>query len=43
MDAAVKGERQLQHVLEIIGQHRQAAAMRQPVGIERDQRAATRW
>ena len=40
MGIAVIGERQLQHVLEIAGQHDVAAAVRQPVGVERDQRAA---
>ncbi len=40
MDAAVIAERQLQDVLEIVGHHRVAAAVRQPVGMQRDQRAA---
>ena len=40
MGAGVEGQRQLHDVLEIIGQHRLALAVRQPVGMERDQRAA---
>ena len=40
MGAAVEAERQLQDVLEIVGHHRVAAAVRQPVGVQRDQRAA---
>ena len=36
MDAAVEAERQLQDVLEIVGHHRVAAAVRQPVGMQRD-------
>ena len=40
MRSAVVGERQLQDVLEIVREHREPAAMRQPVGIERNQRAA---
>jgi hypothetical protein len=39
MLAGMVGERQLQHVLEIIGQHQIAALMREPVGEPRDQRA----
>ena len=35
-----KEMRQLQHVLEIVGQHRLLAAVREPVGMERDQHAA---
>jgi hypothetical protein len=35
MGAAVIAHRQLDDVLEIFGQHPLAAAMRQPVGIER--------
>ena len=38
--AAVKAERQLQDVLEIVGHHHVAAAVRQPVGVQRDQRPA---
>ena len=37
---AMIGERQLQDMFEIACQHRKAAAMRQPVGKERDQRSA---
>jgi hypothetical protein len=37
---AVIGERQLQDMFEIFCQHRKAAAMRQPVGKECDQRSA---
>ena len=40
MDAAVEAQRQLQDVLEVVGHHRVAAAMRQPVGVQRDERAA---
>ena len=40
MGAAVEGDRELQHVLEIVGEHRLLAAMREPVGMERDQHAA---
>ena len=40
MGIAVIGQRQLQHMLEIAGQHDVAAAVRQPVGIKRDQGAA---
>ena len=40
MGAGVEGQRQLHDVLEIIGQHRLALAVRQLVGMERDQRAA---
>ena len=40
MGAGVEGQRQLHDVFEIIGQHRLALAMRQPVGVERDHRAA---
>ena len=40
MGAAVEAERQLQDVLEIVGHHRVPAAVRQPVGVQRDQRAA---
>ena len=40
MGAGVEGQRQLHDVLEIIGQHRLALAVRQPVGMERDHRAA---
>ena len=40
MDVAVKGEREFEHVLEISGEHRVAAAMGEAVGIEGDQRAA---
>ena len=39
MLAGVIGERQLQHVLEIIRQHQVAALMRQPVGEPGDDRA----
>ena len=42
MGAGMVGERQLQHVLEIIGQHQVAAAVRQPVGEPRDQRGRRR-
>ena len=40
MRAAMEGERQLQHVLEIVGQHGLAAAMGEPVRVQRDQHAA---
>ena len=40
MGAGVEGQRQLHDVLEIVGQHRLALAVRQLVGIERDERAA---
>ena len=40
MGAGVEGQRQLHDVLEIVGQHRLTLAVRQPVGMERDQRAA---
>jgi hypothetical protein len=40
MDAAVKAERQLQDMLEIVGHHRVAPAVRQPVGMQRHERAA---
>ena len=40
MGAGVEGQRQLQDVLEIVGQHRLALAVREPVGMQRDQRAA---
>ena len=40
MGAGVESQRQLHDVLEIIGQHRLALAVRQPVGVERDERAA---
>ena len=40
MDAAVEAERQLQDVLEVVGHHRVTAAVRQPVGVQRHQRAA---
>ena len=33
MRAGMVGERQLQHVLEVIRQHHVAAPMRQPVGV----------
>ena len=38
--AAVEIERQLQDVIEIAGHHHMALTMRQPVGIQRHQRAA---
>ena len=38
MRAGVIGQRQLQHMLEKIGQHEVAAAMREPVGEPGDQR-----
>ena len=40
MGAAVEAERQLQHVLEIVGEHDLAALVRELVGIERDEGAA---
>ena len=40
MGAGVKGQRQLHDVLEIIGQHRLALAVRQLVGMQRNGRAA---
>ncbi len=40
MPRAMKGERQLQHMLEIIAEHAVALLVRQPVGIECHQRAA---
>ena len=40
MGAAMKRYRKLQHVLEIVGQHRLLAAVREPVGMKRDQHAA---
>ena len=40
MRAAVERERQLQHVLEIVGEHGLAAAVREAVGMQRDQHAA---
>ena len=40
MGAGVIAERQLQDVLEIVGPHLLAVAMREPVGVQRDQRAA---
>ena len=40
MDAAMEAERQLQDVLEIVRHHRVAAPVRQPVGVQRHQRAA---
>ena len=40
MDAAMEAERQLQDVLEIVRHHRVTAAVRQPVGVQRHQRAA---
>ncbi len=40
MDFAVKSKRQLKDMLEIIGQHSEATAMRQPIGVERNKRAA---
>ena len=40
MGVAVIGQRQLQNVLEIAGQHDVAAAVREAVGVKRDQRAA---
>src|ERR1700675_263883 len=40
MNLAMEGEGKLQHVLEIAGQHREPASMRQAVGEQRDQRAA---
>ena len=40
MDAAVVGQRQLQHVLEIAGQHHLLATMGETIGVERDQHAA---
>ena len=40
MGAAVEGQRQLQDMLEIAGQHRLALAMRQPVGVQRHRGAA---
>ena len=40
MGAGVEGQRQLHDVLEIAGQHRLALAVRQPVGVQRDRRAA---
>ena len=40
MRAAVIGDRKLQHMLEIGGQHGVAAPVREPVGIERDDHAA---
>jgi len=41
MRAGVEGQRQLHDVLEIIRQHRLTLAVRQPVGMQRDRRAAT--
>ena len=38
MGAGMIGERQLQHVLEIVRQHHVAAPMREPVGVPGDQR-----
>ena len=40
MGAGVEGQRQLQDVLEIVGQHRLALAVREPVGLQRHDRAA---
>ena len=40
MGARMVGERQLQHVLEIVGEYALALCVREPVGIERNQRAA---
>ncbi len=39
MRAGVIAQRQLQDVLEIVGPHRLAVAMREPVGVQRDDRA----
>ena len=39
MNAGVIGERQLQHMLEIIGEYRLALAMGKPVGMQRHRRA----
>ena len=40
MDFTVVGERQLKNVFEVARQHREAAAVGQPIGVERDKRAA---
>ncbi len=40
MGAAVEGERELEDVFEIVGQHRLAAAVREPVRVQCDQHAA---
>ena len=41
MGAGVEGQRQLHDVLEIIGQHRLALAVRQPIGMQRDRGTAS--
>ena len=43
MHAGVVGQRQLQDVIEIVGQHRLALAVRQPVGMQRDEQRCRRW
>ena len=40
MGAAVVAQRQLQHVLEIVGQHGVTAAVGEAIGMQRDQHAA---
>ncbi|MGY3471082.1 hypothetical protein ACVW0I_007953 [Bradyrhizobium sp. LM6.11] len=40
MCAGMEGQRQLQDVLEIVGQHRLALAVREPVGLQGHERAA---
>ena len=40
MHAGVIGQRQLQDVIEVVGQDRLALAVRQPVGVQGDERAA---
>jgi len=40
MGGAMKRHRQLQHMLEIAGEHRLATAMGEPVGMKRDGNAA---
>ncbi len=39
MGRGVEGERQLQHVLEIVRHHGEPPAVREPVGMERDEDA----
>ena len=43
MGRGVEGERQLEHVLEIVRHDGEAAAVREPVGMERHESRRRRW